>query len=119
MAEHKFYGPKERKTIDPDPSTYMPIKDCRPGYLYHINARNASYGIYKDKESAFEIARTKWPDFDPFLFDEYHYDTGAPYGTVLPIKELEKCPDDILKDDARRLVWIKEKEKEYEPDKTN
>jgi len=113
MSERTFYRPNEVTVFGPDPSKYIPIKDCKPGYLYRVDCRNASFGIFKTEDSAFEIARTKWPDFIPFLFDEYHYDTGAPYGTALPIKELEKCPDDILKDDVRRLEWIQQKEKEY------
>jgi hypothetical protein len=30
-----------------------------------------------------------------YLFVEFHFDTGAPFGTVSPIKQLEALPEDI------------------------
>jgi hypothetical protein len=114
MTEQKFYGPEERTIAGPDPSTYIPLKDCKRGFLYRIDARNAIFGIFQGG-TAFEIVRKKYPDFGPFLSVEYHYDMGGPFGTVLPVKELEECPPDILDDinSARRLAWLEQKKREY------
>jgi hypothetical protein len=67
--------------------TYIPIEECKNGCLYHIYARNSNYGIYSEKEKGFIILRTKWKS--EFLFVEFHWDTGFPYGTVKPLKEIE------------------------------
>ena len=66
------------------------INDLKPYHLYKIHARNSSFGIYTPKDYGFLIRRLKF--YDIYLFTEYHYDTGMPYGTVKPQKELEKTP---------------------------
>ncbi|HBM14765.1 MAG TPA: hypothetical protein DD381_00215 [Lentisphaeria bacterium] len=66
------------------------IDDLKQGYLYLIDARNSHLGIWMSKKNSFLISRFKFGD--NFLFEEDHWDTGEPYGTVKPIKELEKTP---------------------------
>lgn len=70
---------------------YIKLEDCKDGYLYRISARNGRYGIFVKELASFTLSRVKWGD--NYLFDEYHYDTGAPFGTVLPLKEIEKAPN--------------------------
>jgi hypothetical protein len=57
----------------------IPIKDCVVGRVYKIRCRNLSYGVY-DGDGGFIGIRTKFGS--RFLFTEYHWDTGAPFGTV-------------------------------------
>jgi hypothetical protein len=63
------------------------------GGLYYIDARNAEYGIWLYNQLGFIIRRLKFTNI--FLFVEYHYDTGSPFGTVKPKIFLEKCPFSI------------------------
>jgi len=69
---------------------YIKMDELKNGYLYKILARNASCGIWIEDAKGFLISRTKWGD--NFTFVEYHWDTGEPYGTVKPLKEIEKSP---------------------------
>lgn len=69
---------------------YITISQLKPFYLYRIHARNSRFGIYTPSDSGFLIRRLKFHEY--FAFVEYHWDTGAPYGTVRPLKELEKTP---------------------------
>ena len=62
----------------------------KPFYLYRIRARNAIIGIWIPDGEGFLIRRNKFGDWHSFI--EYHYDTGAPFGTFMPKKELEKTP---------------------------
>ena len=70
--------------------------------MYLIDARNAFIGIYSKKEKAFTISRHKFGR--NYLFDEYHWDIGAPFGTVHPLKEVGQAPK--FKSDNRKLVWL-------------
>ena len=87
---------------------YIPLERCKDGYLYIIDARNARIGIFTEKEKAFTIGRHKFNDY--FLFDEYHYDTGAPFGTVFPLEEIGLAPQ--FKNDREKLMWLNDKVKE-------
>jgi len=62
---------------------WIPLEDMQVGY-YLADSRNFDIGYWNGKE--FEYKRTKWN----FVFDdtEEHYDRGAPYGTVRPIRYL-------------------------------
>lgn len=80
----------------------IPLNECRDGYLYEINARNAGMGIFDANEKGFVIARTKFSEI--YLFVEYHFDTGAPFGTVTPLKEVEKAPD--FSSDEEKLQYL-------------
>lgn len=58
--------------------------------LYYINARNAHLGIWLPQKRGFIISRFKFKA--NYLFIEYHYDIGTPYGTVKPFYKIEKTP---------------------------
>lgn len=90
---------------------YIPLDECKDGYFYCIHARNSNGGIFSEKEKGFIISRFKFGD--NFLFTEYHWDTGEPYGTVKPIKEICKAPE--LNDDGETLEWLNQ-ETEKLPD---
>ena len=72
---------------------YVPLNQCKDRFLYHIISRNLSYGIYDEKNKGFIGIRHKF-GYD-YLFTEYHYDIGPPFGTVKPQTELIKIPDDL------------------------
>jgi len=67
---------------------YIKIDDLKDGFLYFIYARNSYFGIWKAKNKSFIISRFKF-NFN-YLFEEYHWDTGEPFGTVKPFKMLEQ-----------------------------
>lgn len=69
---------------------FLKLEECKDGYLYEINARNASYGVFREKHADFVILRTKF--YDTFLFEEIHWDASPDFGTVRPLKEVEKSP---------------------------
>jgi hypothetical protein len=69
---------------------HIPLSDCKHGWLYKIQSRNLIMGVFNEEKSRFVGIRGK---FDQrFLFVEYHWDTGPPFGTVKPLECLEPCP---------------------------
>jgi hypothetical protein len=83
---------------------FIPIEECRNGFLYVIAARNAFLGIYDVKQKGFRISRFK---FDRnYEFVEYHWDTGEPYGTAKPYRELFKPKG--VKSEKRFLEFMNE-----------
>ena len=70
---------------------YIKIEDLKVGFLYKINARNGRFGIWLGNPSeSFLLSRYKLGL--NFLDKEDHWDTGMPYGTVKPLKEIEESP---------------------------
>jgi len=57
----------------------VPMAECVSRRLYKICCRNLSYGVYDGKEGFIGI-REKFGH--EFLFTEYHFDQGPPFGTV-------------------------------------
>lgn len=70
---------------------HIPLSDCVHGGLYRIASRNLSLGIFNKNDSGFIGIREKFSCY--YLFTEYHYDTGSPFGTVSPHELLEMYPD--------------------------
>ena len=93
---------------------YIPLSECKNGYVYKIHSRNLSIGVFNNKSNGFTGIRLKFRH--EFLFTEYHWDTGAPFGTVKPKELLHKLPDDIelkealgsIDEKSKRLVDFKE-----------
>lgn len=81
---------------------YIPIDKCVDGNVYKIAARNGSFGIYSVTEKSFTLSRFKFGD--NFLFDEYHWDTGEPFGTVKPMEDLGPAP--TFKEEADKLKYL-------------
>lgn len=73
------------------------LKDCKKGYLYKIDCRNLELGVFNG-ETGFIGIRTKFGN--RYLFTEYHWDQGAPFGTVNPMEEIEKCPLELNYDNS-------------------
>lgn len=68
----------------------IPLKDCKHGFTYRIHSRNLDIGVFDETTQGFVGIREKFGD--KFLFEEFHWDTGAPFGTVSPEEEIEQCP---------------------------
>lgn len=68
----------------------IPLTDCKHGMTYLIRSRNLRIGVFNSATQGFMGIRTKFGS--RYLFEEYHADTGAPFGTVYPQRELEPCP---------------------------
>jgi hypothetical protein len=89
------------------------LEDCKDSYLYFIDARRASIGIYSKKDLGFITSRDKFGS--NFLSTEFHYDIGkivpemTHYGTASPIKEIEFVPE---MNDRDKLKFLNEKRKE-------
>lgn len=71
-------------------NSYITIPNLKPGFIYKIRARNAQFGIWLPQRNSFLISRTKFGN--NYLFEEYHWDTGSPHGTVKPLEEIEESP---------------------------
>jgi hypothetical protein len=68
-----------------DPGSKIPLAECRPRRLYAIRSRNLAYGVY-DGSGGFIGIREKFGS--RYLFTEYHWDQGPPFGTVSPQYDL-------------------------------
>jgi len=79
---------------------YIPAEHCKDGYVYRMRARNGRIGIFKKHKepdamgsctNVFTLSRFKGKN--NYLFDEYHFDNGPPFGTVMPFNCLFKAPN--------------------------
>ena len=88
--------------------TNIPLEQCQDGYLYRIDARSASLGIFCAEKKSFFISRfTIVPP--AFLFTEEHWDVGKPHGTAKALEVLEKAPDfDYDKDEEAVLKYLED-----------
>ena len=73
-------------------SEYIPLTECLTGHVYKIMSRNLSHGVY-DGLGGFIGIREKFGSL--YLFTEYHWDKGPPFGTVHPETDLGPLPDEI------------------------
>jgi len=77
----------------------IPIKDCIEGHIYSLLSRNLKLGVYRGNEGTkrfgpgFIGIRTKFGS--RYLFEEYHWDCGEPYGTANPLRDLGPLPEGI------------------------
>jgi hypothetical protein len=74
-----------------DSADYLDISRMEAGMAYAIWARNAFVGIWLPEKQGFLISRYKMHT-KPFLFVEYHWDTGEPLGTAKALRPIEFCP---------------------------
>ena len=100
---------------------FIPLDQCEHGQLYHIRARNFRLGIFNEPKQEFIGVRSKLGS--RYLFGEYHWDKGAPHGTVKPIAKLEQAPPWQLADwpegtpDYDNIfAWLEAKADEYPRD---
>jgi len=72
---------------------FISLQDCKHNWLYLIDARNAHLGIFNKHTKGFIILRTKGRA--RYLFTEYHWNNGEPFGTVKPLEEIEDSKFEI------------------------
>jgi hypothetical protein len=71
----------------------VPIDKCISRRLYKLGCRNLTYGVYDGNEGFIGI-RQKFKH--RFLFTEYHWDQGPPWGTVHTVVDTGiDLPEDI------------------------
>ena len=86
-----------------DSDEYIRMPDLKAGFTYLIVARNAHIGIWIPENRSFLISRFKFGD--NYLFEEYHWDTGEPHGTVKPQCEIEKAPFELKIIKSNPIPW--------------
>ena len=78
---------------------YLPKEACQDRHLYRIRSRNLELGVYRAESGGFLGIRTKFGR--RYVFEEYHWDNGPPYGTVKPVQELpEQLPAEIPNEES-------------------
>lgn len=70
------------------------LTECKPRHLYKISSRNLIFGVFNAENSGFVGIREKFGD--EYLFTEYHWDTGSPFGTVQPTEDLGEIPENLI-----------------------
>lgn len=87
----------------------IPITECVNGGFYKIHSRNLISGVYVESCKGYIGIREKFGE--EYLFTEYDWETGAPFGTVTPTEFIEMCPIQDLNEFNNLLFnWIKEKD---------
>ena len=81
---------------------YIKLEDCEHGKVYELHSRNLSIGVFNKADNGFIGIRYKFGS--EYLFTEYHWDTGEPYGTVKPQKLIAALPEEIPCDEEISLV---------------
>lgn len=71
----------------------IPLSRCKNGVVYEIHSRNLQVGVFVKERAGFIGIREKFGRL--YLFMEFHYATGAPYGTARPLKRLRAVPKGI------------------------
>lgn len=95
------------------------LSECQTRRLYRVSSRNLTYGVY-DGDTGFVGIRTKFGN--RFLAREYHWDTGRPFGTVLPREDTgidvpESIPVGAWMELSEELFqWMDEFERAQESD---
>lgn len=79
------------------------------GKAYVIHARNGGVGVAVETEGrlGYRLHREKFGSH--FLFDEWDWDEGEPFGTAIPLRLLDDAPP---ADDAELLDWLARREEE-------
>jgi len=97
---------------------WIPLEQCKDGWLYHIAARNATLGIYRADKQGFEIRREKLERI--YRFVEYHWDWEGgeilfgkkQLGTAKPIQEIGPSPE--FKSEKEFIQYMEKKFKELQ-----
>lgn len=95
----------------------IPLEECRHRHIYRLQSRNLALGVFNRETRGFIGIREKFGD--RFLFTEYHWDTGAPFGTANPYEDMGELPEGIeLRENdppvdvktGRRVEWRREED---------
>lgn len=91
--------------MEKENTNYIKVEDLKEGYLYRIEARNGSYGIWRPKKGDFLLYRVKFSNH--YTFGEIHWDLSEDFGTAKPLQELEPCPFSEEDLESRLVSWEK------------
>lgn len=83
----------------------MPIDQMEPRRVYFLRSRNLLVGAWNPVTKGFIGVREKFGR--RYLFTEYHWDTGAPFGTACPVEPAgDLCvPADTLLAESLPSTW--------------
>lgn len=92
----------------------IPRENCKDRFVYRIRSRNLQFGVFQKESGGFIGIRTKFGS--RYLFKEYHWDNGPPYGTVTPLEELRELPEGIeVRDSLGSMCEVCEEDVVFEP----
>lgn len=81
----------------------IPMDRCKDRRLYRLRSRNLRLGVYRAASGGFLGLRDKYGD--SFVFEEFHRDRGAPYGTASVLEELpDVLPADVAVEESLGVV---------------
>ncbi len=83
--------------------TWIPLAECTVSMAYRLASRNLAVGMF-DGAGGFIGIREKFGR--RYLFTEYHWDTGEPFGTVRPMEALEPYSGALSEDDLGLFDWL-------------
>jgi hypothetical protein len=88
----------------------VPRADVALGSAYVIHARNGGVGVALEEDGVlgYQLHREKFGSH--YLFVEYDWANGPPYGTAIPLAAISEVPPT---DDAERLVWLSDQEAKH------
>lgn len=91
-------------------SRRIPRGDVVVGRAYVIHARNGGVGIAVKEDDAlgYRLHREKFGKH--YLFVEFDWDEGPPYGTAIPLSAIAAEPP---ADEADLLAWLTNQEDEH------
>ena len=76
-----------------EPDNNIPLTECQHRGIYRLASRNLTLGVFNSFSKGFIGIREKFGDL--YLFTEYHWDMGVPFGTANAYEYLGQLPDDI------------------------
>lgn len=115
-AELRRQGKRPLRVTKDHRCPHIPLKDCVHGHVYAISSRNLIYGVFDKTTDSFTGIREKFGN--EYLFAEYHWDQGPPYGTVTPTKDVGMLPKDVTTDE-QIFAYLKKLEKEHYENQRN
>lgn len=95
----------------------IPQSRCEPRRVYRVESRNLTLGIFNPTDGGFLGLREKLGS--TYVFTEYHFDRGAPFGTARPwmATDLYLPPTTGLTESARGIrAWLEWAEAQYPPE---
>ena len=88
-----------------------PVEDIEVGYAYVVHACNGGVGVaVQDDHGAIGSVLHRKKLGDHYLFTEWDWDNGPPFGTAIPLRKLDVEPSE---DDDALLMWLSEREEEH------